>query len=1223
MDPNSSLGKICLGENVVEISSDKIERSRDWDSPEYQDTANSGGKKETKAMVFHKMDTEKNSDRFVAPCFVNGLEAYDEEINLGVEENMISNEYAVKLCLEHEVKKRNHLVNVWVHCCTRGEIFFVKKIINPEEDDVEPGVIFGRSFLRMTIAITDFGAGTITIYPDIDPFLEDTKEEEKSMDDWDQLLDFNLDDIPLLGGEELPMFVCKMEKSSRNKKRAMENLNLFYQDIGTSSSTRRHLTQEEAVKEALAIRISQKFALLEEVRPVLEIMAHHDKYKKVFDEIWKDKVELDGMIMKEEEEAIKKGREEMKKVDRGITMINHTQTEAMGTLTNVLCQVGVTTLIAKFMILDIPINRDAPIVVGRGFLCMIGGIVNTPERLFSTFDGFCHQTFRDARSDTMGENDVEAESSRSKCSRQFETIEEVLLTQVDHDFLLWEGCNNEAKSRKSRVLTDVVLRSLSATIYYRDLDTTTLRELIDPEGRLILEDLQPGVPIVGIPRPPRASMQDLYDRMGSMEIRKEAIDGSYSTPGYAQPQYDQYCKQHPPPPPQYPLQYQQQQQDDDEKLLKTLCLDESSSPEFNLCSNLEEYSKEEVAEIMAETMEQYMGKTRADYGSGIPRPKIDDKDSFELKGQFLKELRDNTFSGSDHEDANEHIEKVLEIVDLFHIPNKTQDQVMLRAFPVSLTGAMSHWLRNKPSGSITTWEDLKTKFLSKYCPPTRTAKKMVEINNFKQEPDETLYQACKRFKELLMKCPQYYLTEMQEVIVFYNGLDVQNRQILDSKAIQAQLNNLGREIKNVNEKVYAAQVGCEQFKGPHYTKDCPLKKEAAPRFYRRNNANPSYQEQRQYMEETLSKFMSESAKRREENSNMIKDIRASTDAAERGFGSLPSSTEANPRVHVKSISTTAKADSNSMRRIGSPQYAVFTPQNRIFMFESRQTTIPFPSCLNDYYCEEKKGSNGTQFSKAYSYEASHIDKSIPRKEKDLGNFIILDMPEDVKVPLILGRPFLSTAHAKIDVLKRKIIFRVGDEKIIFKSVKPTSSLIKRVYMLSLKERMELYLEARLMEETLVLNRSLDPLYRDYIELNNPNVPLELRRDQVDDLMPTIKEGEWWKIWTATEIKTWKILFLENRSAKLHVWKQKGNIMDEVDIEDLTIEQYLRLTQENQTPKKIKDMTIAEYVKYKKMMNENHISNTKSYLPTYFGKSAPTYDPIREFAHYFGPNQPGA
>ncbi|GKB02738.1 hypothetical protein Tco_0830827, partial [Tanacetum coccineum] len=65
------------------------------------------------------------------------------------------------------------------------------------------------------------------------------------------------------------------------------------------------------------------------------------------------------------------------------------------------------------------------------------------------------------------------------------------------------------------------------------------------------------------------------------------------------------------------------------KLLKKLSLDESRSTKFNLFSNLEEYSEEEVAKIMAKTMEQYLSKSRADYGSGISRPKIDDKDSFE------------------------------------------------------------------------------------------------------------------------------------------------------------------------------------------------------------------------------------------------------------------------------------------------------------------------------------------------------------------------------------------------------------------------------------------------------------------------------------------------------------------------------------------------------------------------------------------------------------------
>ncbi|GJW57204.1 retrovirus-related pol polyprotein from transposon TNT 1-94 [Tanacetum coccineum] len=395
-----------------------------------------------------------------------------------------------------------------------------------------------------------------------------------------------------------------------------------------------------------------------------------------------------------------------------------------------------------------------------------------------------------------------------------------------------------------------------------------------------------------------------------------------------------------------------------------------------------------------------------------------------------------------------------------------------------------------------------------------------------------------------------------------------------------------REEGKTLEEAYYTQFG-GPFQGGGY-------RAAAPGFYQRNNANPLNQERRQSMEETLSKFMRKISKVLQE----------------RGFGSLPSSTEANPRDHFKSISTTAKADSNLIFRIGSPQYAVSTLLNRRLMFESRQTIILFPSHLNNYYCEGKKGSYGPQFSEAYSYGASHIDNSIPRKEKDLGSFtlpcyinnvcfdnaladlgasvsvmplstylnlglgelahtkltveladrtvkypkgiaenvlvgigkfvfpidfIILDMPEDVKVPLILRRPFLSTSHPKIDVFKRKITLKVRDEKIIIKSVKPASSLIKRVYMLSLRERMELDLEARLMGETLVLNRSLDPLYGDYIELNDLNVPLELRRDQVDDLMPTIEEGEW-KIWMATEIKTWEISFLENHSAKLRVWK---------------------------------------------------------------------------------------
>ncbi|GJV56877.1 ribonuclease H-like domain, reverse transcriptase, RNA-dependent DNA polymerase [Tanacetum coccineum] len=453
---------------------------------------------------------------------------------------------------------------------------------------------------------------------------------------------------------------------------------------------------------------------------------------------------------------------------------------------------------------------------------------------------------------------------------------------------------------------------------------------------------------------------------------------------------------------------------------------------------------------------------------------------------------------------------------------------------MSLARAANRWLRNEPAGSIITWETLKMKFLRKYCPHARTAKKMKEINNFQQEPDKTLYQTWERFKELLLRCAQHYLMDMQEVILFYKGLDVPTRQILDSKGampsmkaadakkaiqdmadhsqkwhigtstrtrstdtcdglatIQAQLNDLGREIKKVNEKVYATQVGCESCGGPHYTKDCPLKEDgktleeayytqfgvpfpqggryraAALGFYQRDNGNPSYQERRQTIEESLSKFMVESAKRHDENSNLIKERATNLKMLLKEKPRMGYQIEASMKVHNSAI------------------LEDYLPPK-----EKDQWSFTIPCHINNICFEKALANLGASVSvMPYS------------------TFTNLDMLEDIKVPLILERPFLSTAYVKIDVFKRKITLRVGDDKIMFKSDNPTSNIIKRVYVLELRERMECDLEARLMGEALILNRSLIPMYGDYIKVNDLNEPIELRRNQVEELGLTIEDGE--------------------------------------------------------------------------------------------------------------------
>ncbi|GJS31821.1 hypothetical protein Tco_0492441 [Tanacetum coccineum] len=95
------------------------------------------------------------------------------------------------------------------------------------------------------------------------------------------------------------------------------------------------------------------------------------------------------------------------------------------------------------------------------------------------------------------------------------------------------------------------------------------------------------------------------------------------------------------------------------RLFDTPSLIESNSPEFDHIFDIKEQSEERERETMTEMIEQYMSKTRENYGSGVTRPTINQDTPFKLNGKFLKELRDNTFSGSEHEDANEHIEKVL------------------------------------------------------------------------------------------------------------------------------------------------------------------------------------------------------------------------------------------------------------------------------------------------------------------------------------------------------------------------------------------------------------------------------------------------------------------------------------------------------------------------------------------------------------------------------------
>nr|GEX73319.1 retrotransposon protein, putative, Ty1-copia subclass [Tanacetum cinerariifolium] len=78
------------------------------------------------------------------------------------------------------------------------------------------------------------------------------------------------------------------------------------------------------------------------------------------------------------------------------------------------------------------------------------------------------------------------------------------------------------------------------------------------------------------------------------------------------------------------------------------------------------------------TKDVYMAQPK-----GITIITVNEKRAYELKGIFLDDLRKNAFSGTNGEDAVEHIEYFLKIIDLINLPNVNYERLRLATFPIS------------------------------------------------------------------------------------------------------------------------------------------------------------------------------------------------------------------------------------------------------------------------------------------------------------------------------------------------------------------------------------------------------------------------------------------------------------------------------------------------------------------------------------------------------------
>ncbi|GJS14458.1 reverse transcriptase domain-containing protein [Tanacetum coccineum] len=162
------------------------------------------------------------------------------------------------------------------------------------------------------------------------------------------------------------------------------------------------------------------------------------------------------------------------------------------------------------------------------------------------------------------------------------------------------------------------------------------------------------------------------------------------------------------------------------------------------------------------TMSELLQAPTQGYGDAIVIPAIL-AENFELKVGLLTLVTSSQFHGFERDDPHSHICWFNKITSTLKYKNVPHEAIKLMLFLFSLKGAARIWLKKESSRSIHTWEDLVSKFVNHFFPPSKTTNLKNDITNFQQRFDESFGEAWDRFKDLLRKCPHHGFSELHQI----------------------------------------------------------------------------------------------------------------------------------------------------------------------------------------------------------------------------------------------------------------------------------------------------------------------------------------------------------------------------------------------------------------------------------------------------------------------------
>nr|GEV73365.1 reverse transcriptase domain-containing protein [Tanacetum cinerariifolium] len=485
------------------------------------------------------------------------------------------------------------------------------------------------------------------------------------------------------------------------------------------------------------------------------------------------------------------------------------------------------------------------------------------------------------------------------------------------------------------------------------------------------------------------------------------------------------------------------------------------------------------------TMAQMLQGPIEGYEDAIVVPQIN-ANNFELKQTLINLAQSNQFMG--RQDPHNHLRFFNKVTSTFRHPEVPNTTIKLLLFPFSLEGEARIWLDKEPPRSILMWEDLVSKFINQFFPPSKTTYLRNEIANFLQKPNETFNEAWEHFKDLLRQCPHHvdYLSKWVEakapstndarvVCKFLKPLfarfgtpraTISDRDKLDIRMnrFEKSLNDMKNSFVTPTAPIKAVEEVCVTYGANHSYNQCPLTRGNDFPVFHDNNQQFQAAAVGNFIQNLQVQVQVQEDKPIEEPSIVIPKAKVSLPYSSRLakekickkddilaakfmeiFRDLHFELSfADALVHIPKFAPMFKKLLNYKNKLIELTKTPLNKNCSAVVLKKLPEKLDLGASINLMplsICKKLKLPTLNDTKMVLELADRTISKHTGVAENVFvkvgkfyfpADFVVLNFITDVRVPLILGRPFLSTAHALVDVYEGEIILRHDDQSLTLK-----------------------------------------------------------------------------------------------------------------------------------------------------------------------------------------------